>query len=154
MFVSGGNNIRFIYSNIIHIYYVDDDKDDHYFFEQALKETEVPARLSYAADGIQLLSLLEANSDLPGIIFLDIRMPSIDGIATLESIRENQMYKDIPIIIFSAMYNPGLVRNAYEKGAQLFLKKPNDFEGYKLILKSLLTGTTDFDSVIEFYIQR
>jgi len=68
-------------------------------------------------------------------------MPVMDGLTALEQIRANKGYKDVQIIVFSTSEDPVLIRRAYECGAQLYLRKPDHFTDYKLLLGSLLAGT-------------
>ncbi len=133
---------------------VDDDEDDRFIFTQALRETGIPITVSQAANGLELLDLLKKNSEKPYIIFLDINMPLLDGLKTLERIRSIESYKETKIIIFSTSENPDSIRLAYQLGAQLYLKKPDHYSVYILLLESLLAGSVNNLAVPETFIRR
>jgi CheY-like chemotaxis protein len=53
-----------------------------------------------AGNGKEVLALLEDPAHLPDVIVMDIRMPELDGIATLRAIKEK--YPPLPVILCSA----------------------------------------------------
>jgi DNA-binding response OmpR family regulator len=69
-----------------------------------------------APDGIKLA----AEQD-PDIIILDLMMPEIDGWEVCRIVRESS---NVPILIMSAIDNPGLIAKALDAGADDFLVKP------------------------------
>lgn len=66
-----------------------------------------------ASDG--LAALEKARSIHPDIIFLDIRLPKLDGIGVLERLREDSSTASIPVVILSNWNEKELV----ERGARL-----------------------------------
>jgi CheY-like chemotaxis protein len=66
-----------------------------------------------AGDG--LLALEKARSEQPDIIFLDIRLPKLDGLSVLEALREDESTARIPVVILSNWNEKELV----ERGARL-----------------------------------
>jgi two-component system response regulator MtrA len=66
-----------------------------------------------AADG--LVALEKARALAPDIIFLDIRLPKLDGIGVLEALRADESTADIPVVILSNWNEKELV----ERGAKL-----------------------------------
>ena len=78
----------------------------------------------------------------------------MDGLSTLEQIRTNQAYQEVQVIIFSTSEDPATVRSAYERGAQLYLRKPDQYTDYKLLLGSLLMGSDSSEAFTETYIRR
>jgi CheY-like chemotaxis protein len=134
------------------IFIVDDDEDDRFIFENALKETGIPAVVSQMANGLELLALLKAK--IPNMIFLDVNMPLMDGLTALEQIRINDSYKHVPIIVFSTSDNPTTVRSAYELGARLYLKKPDLYEDYIRLIGFLLSGKDEPGADTEAFVRR
>jgi DNA-binding response OmpR family regulator len=80
-----------------------------------------------AGNGLQALHIL-AKEKFDGI-FLDLRMPGLDGFGTLEQIREAD--KATPIIIITASSNKEAAIAAEAKGANECLMKPFDWEELK-----------------------
>lgn len=79
----------------------------------------------FAKSSEQARDLLDLGP-LPDAIILDIMMPSEDGLALCERIKENQFTRDIPIIFISALTGPTIKSQAFEiGGADFILKPPN-----------------------------
>jgi len=62
-----------------------------------------------------------ASTHNPDIIILDLMMPEMDGWQVCEKLRETS---NVPILIISAIDNPGLIAKALDAGADDFLVKP------------------------------
>src|ERR1017187_552055 len=91
--------------NPIKILFADDDADDRFFFDKALKEIPIANHLTSVNDGEQLMNYLSGNSEnIPDILFLDLSMPRKNGFECLVEIRQNEKFKDIKVIMFSTSY--------------------------------------------------
>lgn len=64
------------------------------------------------------------NNSNPGLILLDIMMPTTDGIELLQMLKNSAKYKHIPVIIVSAKTDNGVIEKAQELGAIDYIKKP------------------------------
>jgi CheY-like chemotaxis protein len=122
----------------LHILFVDDDSDESYLFNEALEHSGLHINLSRANDGNHLISLLQ-NEQRPDLIIMDINMPYKDGVEALAEIRNNSQFKEIPIIIYSTTKNEKSIDDCYEKGANLFVVKPNNFDGMVRVVKEICT---------------
>jgi len=69
-----------------------------------------------AEDGIAI-----TRKDSPDVIILDLMMPGMDGWQVCTQIR---MFSNVPILICSALDNPGMVASALDAGADDYLVKP------------------------------
>ena len=74
-----------------------------------------------APDGEQALEQATANP--PDIIFLDIRLPKMDGLAVLEKLRETESTKHVPVVILSNYSERELVERGLKLGALEYLIK-------------------------------
>ncbi len=79
-------------------------------------------RLKLELDGYEVdvapdgeIALQMARSSLPDIIFLDIRLPKLDGLDVLEALRADPKTKQVPVVILSSHSEQELV----ERGAKL-----------------------------------
>ena len=120
------------------IFVAEDDADDRTFFEDALKEINIPSQLTLSSNGLELMSNLETLTahPPPDVIFLDLNMPFKSGIECLKEIRDTPKLKDIPIVMFSTTSNPDAVEATYSLGANFFLRKPNS---HQLLIKTIQT---------------
>lgn len=74
-----------------------------------------------AFNGEEALKLIK--EDEPDIIFLDLRMPVLDGIGFLRALKSKDKYPDIKIIVFSNYDMQQEVDEAYELGAERYVLK-------------------------------
>jgi CheY-like chemotaxis protein len=127
-------------SNVLKIVVADDDEDYRFLFNESLRETGIPAAVSFANNGIEVIDLLNTMSGSPDMLFLDINMPKMDGLTALEHIRKNELFSKVPIIILSGTEEPDKVEDAYRKGANLYVRKPASYLEYFSLLHSLLSS--------------
>lgn len=123
----------------------DDDIDDCFFFEKALKEIPIETHLTIFRDGEKLMNYLNENSDkLPDILFLDLSMPRKTGFECLSEIKENEKLKLIPVIVFTTSFTSGvdfeqnLINTLSDIGSEEYIRKPSDFEELKQVIHSAL----------------
>lgn len=123
----------------IHIMLADDDEDDRLFFKEAFEEVKIKYKISTFNDGEQLMDYLyEANNPLPDIIFLDLNMPRKSGIECLKEIRNNDRLKKISVAIYSTSSSEQDIEDTFVSGANVYIKKPNDFNMLKKILSDVV----------------
>ena len=134
----------------LNILLAEDDQDDHYLFELALKELKVSYKLTIVKDGAELMNYLSKHSDkLPDIIFLDLNMPGKNGFETIVDISEIEKLKAIPLVILTTSftrdkdYEQGMIKQLFKLGADIFIRKPNSTEELKKLLSQALTLATD-----------
>lgn len=111
----------------------DDDADDVDVFKDAL---EKHITLSVVKNGVELMSLL--HHVLPDLLFLDLEMPQKNGLECLVEIRNNEIWKEIPVVVFSSTTRQHNIQTAYEMGAHLFLIKAFDFKELVKTIKAVL----------------
>jgi CheY-like chemotaxis protein len=75
----------------------------------------------HASDGES--GLARALSDHPDLIYLDVRLPKLDGFQVLEQLRANPQTQAIPVVILTNYGEPELRERGLELGALEFLVK-------------------------------
>ena len=98
---------------------VDDDRVVAEMYRLAL--TRAGHDVLVANDG--LAGLQVASTAQPDCIFLDIRMPKMDGVEVLRSLAASDSTKDIPVVMLSNYDEPALVRETAKLGAKQYLVK-------------------------------
>jgi len=122
----------------IKIIFTDDDQDDCTIFAEALEQTGIDYHLTVFNDGAQLLNHLRATDDMPHILFLDLNMPFMNGLESLAAIRKIEKYKDLTIAIYSTSASEKDQEDTFVYGANVYIKKPNEFTVLKRVLKEVL----------------
>lgn len=123
----------------------DDDEDDRLFFKDAIDSLKIDTELVTASDGEKLMQYLEDESnDLPHILFLDLNMPCKNGFECLEGIRNNPRLKDMTVAIYSTSSAEEDVENAFVKGANVYIRKPSDFNSLKRVVSEVMNVNWQF----------
>lgn len=111
---------------------VEDNEDDVFFMRRAFKQAGLTNRLELAHNGeaaIQYLSGANPFQDrekfpLPGLIFLDLKMPILNGFDVLSWIKTQPRLNTIPVAVLSSSPEDRDMKKAYELGARCYLIKP------------------------------
>ncbi|MEZ4827694.1 MAG: response regulator [Bacteroidia bacterium] len=127
----------------IKILLADDNKSDLKLALFALEDLNIDAKIDYAKDGADLLSLLFPGDQteayvLPDLILLDLELPKVHGLELLTIIRNNEKTDMIPIIILSSTESEESIRQSYAHGANCFIQKPIDFFEFGRVLEGII----------------
>lgn len=123
----------------INIILADDDEDDRNFFKDAFSELKISTRVNTFEDGVQLMDYL--NSDdaiLPQVLFLDLNMPKKNGMECLLEMRADKRFADVAIAIYSTSSSEEHIEETFVNGANIYIKKPNDFNLLKKVLSEVV----------------
>lgn len=109
----------------------EDDPADARLVQVGLSENEIPADLHTVVDGREALEFLRregrfADVPRPDIILLDLNMPRMDGRECLAAIKQDELLRDIPVIILTTSEVQRDVLATYNLGASGFITKPID----------------------------
>ncbi len=141
-------------AKVSHVLLADDDDDDKLLFVDVLKELGIGAKLSSANNGEVLMRTL-ANGQPPDLLFLDLNMPLKNGFECLAEIRSDKRLDNMPVIIFSTSAQPSAIDEVYAGGAQLYVRKPNDFTHLKKVIKHIFDiqwGQEEFQRAREEFV--
>jgi CheY-like chemotaxis protein len=111
---------------------VEDDENDVFFLQNALKGAGIKSSVHVARDGRHALDYLAGAGGfadreqfpLPVLILLDLKLPQVMGLDVLRWIRARPELR-MPVIILSASKNEADIEAAYRLGANAYLVKPN-----------------------------
>lgn len=90
-------------------------------------------RVGQADNGEEVVRALRAGATNPDVVFLDIRMPKLDGLAVLRLIQEEKL-TDAPIVVISAYGDSSKMIEAIRLGAYDYITKPLDLDEVVRIL--------------------
>jgi CheY-like chemotaxis protein len=125
----------------------DDDEDDRTFFSEAIAELKMTNQLTLFNDGKDLMEYMHnPESELPHILFLDLNMPYKNGLDCLKEIRADQRFKNVSVAIYSTSSSEKDIENTFVEGANIYIKKPNDFSELKKVIKEVVHMNWQFHS--------
>lgn len=105
---------------------VDDEPADTYFLRRALKEAGVSNPVIGCADGEEAITYLESarfGGQRPGLIFLDLKMPRMNGPEFLGWIREQPEFAGLKVIVVSSSDMPADRARVLALGAHDYIVK-------------------------------
>lgn len=112
----------------------EDDADDRYLLKAALEESGITWGVAYVENGVEVINYLDSiikedgKLNYPKFILLDLNMPKMDGREVLKKIKSNDMFRKIPVIIFSTTKNQMEVKRCYDLGANTYVVKPVSYD--------------------------
>lgn len=117
---------------------IDDDADDQDIFVEALKEVD-PTVLCYTAvhyeDAVKTLDDLAISPDW---IFLDLNLPRLAGKECLIELKRSELWRHIPVGVYTTSSLPRDEQQARELGADHFLTKQHSFTALCQSLRQIL----------------
>jgi two-component system response regulator len=136
----------------ITILLVDDDSDCRFLVRDAISECKVNNEIFEARNGQEALDFLlrkgkHKDAPRPGLIYLDIEMPGMDGIETLRRIKSNPELSDIPIVMMTGVCAEEQMQLAAKLGANSYTLKPANAEQF---LSTVLASTNYWLTVHQY----
>ena len=123
---------------------VEDNPKDVELTIEALTEHNLANRVVVARDGVEAMEYLryegkfkDRNKENPAVILLDIKMPRMDGIEVLNSIRNDQKLKTLPVVILTTSREEPDLKKCYELGVNAYVVKPVNFKDFMTAVKQL-----------------
>jgi two-component system alkaline phosphatase synthesis response regulator PhoP len=87
------------------------------------------------AEGIE-----KARRERPDLILLDLNMPGMDGYEACRKLKLDKLYKDIPVILLTAQFQPNDIRFGTEMGADAYVAKMSEPKVLIAKIEELLKG--------------
>jgi len=123
---------------------VEDNPADFFATERGLRKAGLANPIVHAESGEQALDYLNGTGAFtgqgeqkPGIVLLDINLPGLNGGEVLEKIRADDRLKLLPVIMLTTSSDERDVQMAYRLGANSYIQKPVDLDGFMAALKRL-----------------
>jgi len=124
---------------------ITDDDDGHAILtEEALRRSGVEAPFLRFCDGQEVLDFLFEQTSAPKfernrpyLLFLDIRMPKVDGVTVLRKIKADPELRKLPVIVLTTTDDPREVERCHELGCNIYIQKPVSFDSFAEALAKL-----------------
>ncbi|MEC4721193.1 response regulator [Noviherbaspirillum sp. CPCC 100848] len=122
-------------SNLILV--VEDDPLDIELVRIAIERCELPHEVAFARDGEEAINFLlcadtfsSRTRENPAAILLDLKLPKLNGLEVLATIRRIPHLASIPVIILSASGEEKDLNTAQELGISSYIVKPLEWRGF------------------------
>lgn len=124
---------------------VEDNPDDEALTLRALKKYHFSYTVDVVRDGAEALDYIfcrgtyadKDRSVLPQLILLDIKLPKVDGLEVLKTIREDKHCQHIPVVMLTTSNKEDDIVNSYDNGANSYIQKPVDFTEFLDVVSKL-----------------
>lgn len=124
--------------NGIDVLLVEDNASDLEMTLRALGKNNLANRVFAARDGAEALDFVFARGayesrdvqQLPHVIFLDLKLPKIDGTEVLRQLKTDERTRDVPVVIVTSSAEERDRLQTYQLGANSYVVKPIDFESF------------------------
>lgn len=124
---------------------IEDNIDHAELVIRTLEEHRIGNRVHHFLDGQSALDYLyhrgefaeATETQLPHVILLDLRLPRVDGIDVLKTIKTDPDLKSIPVVVLTTSEAEKDVAKAYYNHANSYLVKPVGFEDFKKLMDDL-----------------
>lgn len=123
-------------SNII---LVEDNPNDAEMALRALRRTIGSAGIRWLKDGAEALDYLlpdeaanagRAQTMMPKLILLDLKLPRVDGHEVLEKIKQDPRTKSVPVVVLTSSREERDIERCYAAGANSYVVKPMSFDSF------------------------
>jgi CheY-like chemotaxis protein len=129
----------------VEILLVEDNPQDLELAQRALRSANLAGHLHVARDGAEALDFIFCQgphaarrvTDVPKVILLDLKLPKIDGLEVLKSIRSDPRTKLIPVVVLTSSKEQGDVVACYQLGVNSYVVKPVNFEQFSDTVRDL-----------------
>jgi CheY-like chemotaxis protein len=130
----------------LHVLLVDDDADDRLLFARALRRSGLEVDSFEAADGPAGINYLlgsepyadRARFPFPDIVFVDLKMPGMDGFDVLKEIRTRLGLQSLPVVVLTNSNLKADVTASYDLRASAFHQKSHCHDDLVSLLQKVI----------------
>lgn len=131
--------------NEIEILLVEDNPNDAEMTLRALRKNHLANRIVHLKNGAEALDFIYGKgsfegrdvSAMPKVVLLDLKMPKVDGIEVLRTMKSNEITKTIPVVILTSSKEDPDIKICYELGANSYIVKPVGFDNFLKAISEL-----------------
>lgn len=123
---------------------VEDNPRDLELTLAALAKCQLANEIIIARDGAEALDYVYTRGDYsdrpagdPAVILLDLKLPKIDGLEVLATLKGDGNFRQIPVVMLTSSREERDLVTSYEQGVNAFVVKPVDFNAFFEAIESL-----------------
>lgn len=117
---------------------VEDNPNDEELTLYALRKNNIANHIQVVHDGAEALEYLFCTGafahrrmdDAPKVILLDLKLPKVDGMEVLESIKADERTRTLPVVVLTSSQEERDIVESYQLGVNSYIVKPVDFEQF------------------------
>jgi two-component system response regulator len=121
----------------VEILLVEDSAADAEMTLRTLKKRGIANDIEWVRDGIEALEFLrcegpwaERRNGQPRLVLLDLKMPRMDGLEVLRSLKQDARTRHIPVVMMTSSQEEGDLVASYALGVNSYIVKPVDFDSF------------------------
>ena len=123
-----------------------EDNDDHAeLVIRQMADHRIANKVVRLADGQEALDYLfrmgkfedPDSSPRPHVIFLDLRLPKVDGLEVLKALKDSDELRDIPVVVLTTSEGERDVAKAYLNHTNSYVVKPVDYHKFRELMDNL-----------------
>jgi CheY-like chemotaxis protein len=127
---------------VIQILLVEDDPGDVLMTREAFEDNKVANQLHVVYDGTSALEFLRkegeyADVPTPDLILLDLNLPRMDGREVLAEVKNDPLFRQIPVVVLTTSEAEEDVLRSYALHANAYVTKPVDFERFIEVVRKI-----------------
>lgn len=116
------------HKEVSRILIIEDNPDDTFFLTRQLNRAKLDDHVTVISDGQEALDFLLKNSQEDGLnfvaVFLDLRLPSLDGLPLLRKLREIPRLRDLPVIVMTSSNEDRDMEECQRLAVKAYVTKP------------------------------
>jgi len=136
--------MRMLMAKIKKILLVEDNENDIELTLNALQDCHLSNEVQSVRDGAEALDYMyhrnsyqNRGDGLPCVILLDLKMPRVDGIQVLRTLKSDQGLRHVPIVMLTSSREERDLVLSYDLGVNAFVVKPVDFHQFVQAIRNL-----------------
>jgi two-component system response regulator len=119
----------------IEVLLVEDNDNDAELTIRAFKKCNITSKLYRVKDGVEALDFIAGSGafeerdsrELPRLILLDLKMPRLNGIDVLRSLKGDERTHAIPVVVMTSSSEPRDLDECYQLGVNGYVAKPIEY---------------------------
>ncbi|VVB96972.1 putative methanogenesis regulatory protein FilR2 [uncultured archaeon] len=124
--------------NEVEILLVEDNPNDAELALRALKKHNLANKIHLVKDGAEALEFIFGTGayagrnigNKPKVVFLDLKLPKVDGLEVLHKVKSDERTKTIPIVVLTSSHEERDLVESYKFGVNSYIVKPVDFDKF------------------------
>ena len=128
--------------DVVDVLLVEDDDGDVLMTREAFEHHKIRNKLHVVRDGEEALQFLHregpyADAPRPGLILLDLNLPSRDGREVLAELKADPELRVIPVVVLTTSEAEEDILRSYSLHANAYVSKPVDFDRFIDVIRQI-----------------